>query len=138
MYHHNFILGQIIVAANQPAQIETCSCKENVVKLHTCFYDLTTREFKVLHTELAFIMLRGDNNQSFFSYWFDPDKSYVLYSTSKPKISDAFISTGFQKNIILKLLMREERNRSFPLYFIICYRSPIEKKQLSNIKTMSI
>ena len=29
MYHDNFILGQFIVAANQPAQIETYSCKEN-------------------------------------------------------------------------------------------------------------
>ena len=33
MYHDNFILGQLIVAANQPAQTETYSCKENEVKL---------------------------------------------------------------------------------------------------------
>ena len=65
MHHDNFILGQLIVAANQPAQIETYSCKEN--------------EFKLI----------------FFSYGFDLDKSSVLYSTSKQKNFDAFISTSF-------------------------------------------
>ena len=105
MYHDNFILGQLIVAASQPAQIGTYSCKENEVKLHTCLYDLTTGEFKGLQKELAFIILRGDKHF---------------------------------ENTILKLLMREERKRSFPLYFIICHQSLIEKKQLIYIKIMSI
>ena len=87
-----------------PAQIETYSCKENEVNLHPCLYDLTTGELKGLQTELAFIMLRGDNSQSFFSYGFDLDKSSVSYSTSKQKIPDAF---KHFENIILKLLMRK-------------------------------
>ena len=45
MYHESFILGQIMVAANQPAEIQNYSCKANEVKLHTCIYDLTTGEF---------------------------------------------------------------------------------------------
>ena len=102
--YHNFILGQVTVAANQPAQIETYSCKENEVSLHTRFYDLTTGELKGLQTDLTFIMLRGDNNPSFFPYGFDLDNSSVSYSTSKQKIPDAF---EHFKNTILKLLMRE-------------------------------
>ena len=105
-----------------PAQIETYSCKENEVNLHPCLYDLTTGELKGLQTELAFIMLRGDNNQSFFSYGFDLDKSSVSYSTSKQKIPDAF---KHFENIILKLLMRKQKKRSFPLYF----RSAIDHRQ---------
>ena len=97
MYRDNFILGQLFVAANQPAQIETYSCKENEVKLHTRLYDLTTGEFQSLQTELAFIMPRGDNNQAFFSYVYDADKSAVLYSKSKQKVPDAFITTSFKK-----------------------------------------
>ena len=42
MYHHNFILRQIIVAANQPADIDNYTCQPNEVKLHRCIYDLTT------------------------------------------------------------------------------------------------
>ena len=98
MYHDNFTLGQIIVAANEPTNIDNYSCKANEVKLNTCIYNLTTGDFEGLKTELAFIMLRGDNNQTFFSYGFDPDKSAVLYSTSKQKIPDTFISTAFRKH----------------------------------------
>ena len=43
--------------------------KENEVKPHTRLYDLTTGEFQGLQTELAFIMLRGDNNQAFFFFF---------------------------------------------------------------------
>ena len=34
MYNQNFILGQLIVAANQPKDITTYNCNENEVKLH--------------------------------------------------------------------------------------------------------
>ena len=74
MYHDNFILGQLTVATNQRADIENYSRKANEVKLHTYIYDLTTGEFQELKTELAFIVLRGDTNELFFSYGFDPDK----------------------------------------------------------------
>ena len=37
MHHHNFIIGQIIVAANQPSQIDQYVCKDNEVKLFHLF-----------------------------------------------------------------------------------------------------
>ena len=40
MYVHNFIIGQLIVAANQPKDIKEYLCKENEVKLLSCVYDL--------------------------------------------------------------------------------------------------
>ena len=40
MYHHNFIIGQLIVAANQPSQIDQYVCNDNEVKLFTCLYDM--------------------------------------------------------------------------------------------------
>ena len=33
MYHHNFIIGQLIVAANQPIEIDEYVCKDNEVIL---------------------------------------------------------------------------------------------------------
>ena len=44
MYNHNFILGQLITAANQLTDIENYFCKDNEVKLFCCIYDLATRE----------------------------------------------------------------------------------------------
>ena len=66
MYNQNFILGQLIVAANQPKDINTYNCNENEVKLHCCIYDLTTGEFRGVREQLAYIVLRGDKNEFFF------------------------------------------------------------------------
>ena len=83
MYNHNFILGQVIVAANQPDNTDNYVCKQNELKLNTCIYDLATDEFQGLKSELTFIVLLGESNEFFFSYGFDSDKATVLYSTSK-------------------------------------------------------
>ena len=45
MYHHNFTIGQLLVAANQPVEIDEYVCKDNEVKLFTYMYDLQTGEF---------------------------------------------------------------------------------------------
>ena len=99
MYHHNFIICQLIVAANQPIKIDQYGCKDNEVKLFTCVFDLQTGEFLGLRCEIAFILLRGDEKELFFSYGFDTEKASVLYSSSKQKVPDAFISTSFKKTL---------------------------------------
>ena len=43
--HHNFILGQLFVAANQLVNISNYTSQPNEVKLHTCNYDLITGDF---------------------------------------------------------------------------------------------
>ena len=112
MYHDNFIIGQIIVAANQPSQIDQYICKDNEVKLFTCLYDIQTGEFLGLKSEIVFVVLRGDEREVFLSYYgFDSEKASILYSSSKQKIPDAFISTAFG--------MREKRKRIFQHSFII-------------------
>ena len=63
MCNHNFILGQLIVAANQPSDINAYECKENEVKLWCCIYDLTTGEFQGVREQLAYINLRGDKEE---------------------------------------------------------------------------
>ena len=67
MYHDNVILGQIIVVANQLVDIDNYACQPNKVKLYTCIYNLTTGDFQGLKTELAYIVLRGNKNETFFS-----------------------------------------------------------------------
>ena len=126
MYNHNFILGQLIVAANQPSDINAYECKENEVKLWCCIYDLTTGEFQGVREQLAYIVLRGDKEEVFFSYGFDSAKSKVLYSYSKNKFPDAFVSTAFKKHY--SEIRNEKKIMKIHLHFSFFFRlSQIEK-----------
>ena len=119
MYHDNFIIGQIIVAANQPSQIDQYICKGNEVKLFTCLYDIQTSEFLGLKSEIVFVVLIGDEREVFLSYRFDSEKASILYSSSKQKIPDAFISTAFRKHY--SKIMNERREKedfSMLLYYL--------------------
>ena len=78
MYIQNFILGQLISAANQPKNIDEYICEPNEVKLLSCVYDLETGEFKGIRTMLAYIVLRGDEDEIFFSYGYDKSKSKIF------------------------------------------------------------
>ena len=127
MYNHNFILGQVIVAANQPDNTDNYVCKQNELKLNTCIYDLATDEFQGLKSELTFIVLLGESNEFFFSYGFDSDKATVLYSTSKQKIPDVFVSTTFTKHYSEIINERREKEM-FPLYSTTCHLLSIEKR----------
>ena len=98
MYHHNFIISQLIVAAIQLVEIDEYICKGNEVKLFPCMYDLKTGEFSGLRCEVVFIVLKGDDRELFLSYGFDTNKVFVLYSYSKQTICDAFISMSFKKH----------------------------------------
>ena len=115
MYNHNFIIGQLIVATNQPSDINAYECKENEVKLCCYIYDLTTREFQGVREQLAYIVLREDKEEVFFSYGFDSSKSKVLYSYSKNKIPDAFVSTAFKKHY--SEIRNEKRDNEHLLHF---------------------
>ena len=118
MYNQNFILGQIIFAANQPKEILKYECQPNEVKLLSCIYDLETGDFKGLRQQLAYIVLRGDVNEIFSSYGYDKNKSKILYSFSKQQIPDAFISTSFKKHF--NEILNEKRNEeSSTLFFFL-------------------
>ena len=93
MYVLNFILGQLIFAANQPKKIDEHKCEPNEVKLLSCVYDLESGDFKGVRLMLAYIVLRGDEDEILFSYGYNKSKSKILYSYSKQQIPDAFIST---------------------------------------------
>ena len=118
MYNQNFIIGQLIFAANQPKEIETYQCLPNKVKLLSCVYDLETGEFKGNREQVAYIVLRGDEHELFLSYGFEKNKSKILYSFSKQQIPDAFISTSFKKHF--NEIMNEKRNEeSSSLFFFL-------------------
>ena len=72
--------------------------KKNEVKLITCLYNKSSGEFQCIKLSLAYIILRGDRDELFFSYGVDNKKSTVLYSAAKERIPNAIISTCFKKH----------------------------------------
>ena len=115
MYVHNFIIGQLIIAANQPENINEYQCADNEVKLLSCVYDIESGKFKGLRLMLAYIVLRGDNDEVFFSYGYNKTKSTVLYSYSKQQISDTFITTSFKKHF--QEVINEKKGESYSEMF---------------------
>ena len=99
MYLHNFVIGQLIIAANQPKDIANYTCLKNEVKLLTCVYDIESGNFKGIREQVAFIVLRGDADETFVSYGFDKLKSKLLYSFSKQQIPNAFVCVAFKKHL---------------------------------------
>ena len=118
MYVLNFILGQLIFAANQPKKIDEHKCEPNEVKLLSCVYDLESGDFKGVRLMLAYIVLRGDEDEIFFSYGYSKSKSKILYSYSKQQIPDAFISTSFKKHFSEIMNEKRDENSSSLFYYL--------------------
>ena len=118
MYVQNFILGQLILAANQPKNINEHICEPNKVKLLSCLYDLESGDFKGVRLMLAYIVLKGDEDEIFFSYGNNKSKSKVLYSYSKQQIPDAFVSTYFKKHFSEIMNEKRDENSSSLFYFL--------------------
>ena len=118
MYLHNFVIGQLIIAANQPKDIANYTCLKNEVKLLSCVYDIETGNFKGIREQVAFIVLRGDANETFLSYGFDKLKSKLLYSFSKQQIPNAFVSVAF-KNHFEEIMNGDRSEGSSSLFYFL-------------------
>ena len=112
-------MGQLLVAANQTENINEYVCKKNEDKLIVCLYNKSTGEFQGLSFQLAYIILRGDKEKSFFSYGVNNKKSTVLYSEAKDRIPNAIILTRFKKHYheIMNEIRHNEESSS--LFFFL-------------------
>ena len=118
MYLENFVIGQLIVAAKQPEDIANYTCLKNEVKLLSCLYDIESGNFKGFHEQVAFIVLRGDADETFLSYGFDKLKSKLLYSFSKQQIPNAFSSVAFSKHF-KEIMNKDETEDSSSLFYFL-------------------
>ena len=132
MYLHNFVIGQLIVAANQPKDIANYTCLKNEVKLLSCVYDIESGDFKGIREQLAFIVLRGDSDETFLSYGFDKMKSKLLYSFSKQQIPDAFVFVAFKKHF--DEIMNEKRDDSSSSLFYFLPSVSDRKEEINQHK----
>ena len=111
------ILGHVIPAKNSLESTDEYEWKQNKVKLYVPLYDTDNGKFWGLDTHLAFIMVRGDADKTFFSYGYDESKSNLLYSVSK-KIRPNIFQGKFFKKYVLQIL--EERS-ACEFYDILFY-----------------
>ena len=132
MYLHNFVIGQLIVAANQPKDIDTYICSKNEVKLLCCVYDIETGNFKGIREQVAFIVLKGDVEETFLSYGFDKLKSKLLYSFSKQQIPNAFVSVAFKNHF--DEIMNGDRNESSSSLFYFLPSVSDRKEEINQHK----
>ena len=120
--------GRISHLQSQPYRWSTCCrCKptkninqhtlaKNEVNLVVCLYDTDTGEFLGLQKWLAYIILRGDEEECLFSYGYSEKISKTLYSVAKKKIPNAIISTCLKKHYYG--IMNERRpNEEFSALF---------------------
>ena len=77
-YGDYFILGQVIEAANSPCDIEKDECWPNKVKMVCPIYDIKDGAFKGIVETLGFIVVCGNDNETFLNYGFDKEKSKLL------------------------------------------------------------
>ena len=132
MYLHNFVIGQLIIAANQPKDIANYTCLKNEVKLLSCVYDIETGNFKGIREQVAFIVLRGDVDETFLTYGFDKLKSKLLYSFSKQQIPDAFVCVAFKKHF--QEIMNESRSESSSSLFYFLPSVSDRKEEINQHK----
>ena len=78
IYTNCFILGQVIPALDSPKDIDSYQWKQNETKIIVPLYDVSTGKILGLDFQLGYIVLRGDPDEVFFSYWFNAKTSKVL------------------------------------------------------------
>ena len=73
IYLYYVILGQLILANNCP-DLENYKLKENEVMFHLPLYDTKNGYFRGVKKWLAYIMVREDSYETFFSYGYDEER----------------------------------------------------------------
>ena len=97
IYLDYVVLGQLIPTKNSPQNLEDYECLPDEVKLVALLYDMNSGKFLGLDKRLAFIMVRGDYDETFFSYGYNKSKSNLLYSVPKTFFPNIFSRTCFKK-----------------------------------------
>ena len=100
IYLEYVVLGQIMPVANPDPSIDldTYEFKENECLLYVPLYNKENGLYPGLGKRLGYITLRGDKNETFYSYGYDHERSKLLYCSLKQPIPNIFYCTSFKKH----------------------------------------
>ena len=137
IYLDYIILGQLICAKHLPEDFNNYKCKPDEVKLYVPLYNVATGEFKGIQNWLAYIMVRGDKDETFLSYGYDEDKSNILYSTFKQMLPNIFQGTSFKKH--RPMLLNEWSVKEYSTLFFYLPSTTDRKEKINQfVKNVSI
>ena len=118
VYLDYVILGQLIPAMNSPENMDEYEWLLNEVKMIIPLYNADSGELLGLEKRLAFIMVRGDQNEAFFSDGYDKSKSTKLYSTSKNLLPNIFSGKCFKKLQDFSVEQRSRQEKSTLFFYL--------------------
>ena len=96
IYCDYIVVGQLLILKNPPEEIDPDN--KNYIKLYLPAYNREQGKFWGVKECLAYIMLRGDEDESFFMYGYDSKKSSILYCYSKQLMPNVFKGTSFNSH----------------------------------------
>ena len=118
IYLDYVILGQLILANNCP------------------LYNTKNGYFRGVKKWLAYIMIRGDSDETFSLYGYDKERSKIMHWSLKHSLPNIFQSTVFKKHT--KMSIKEKVTADLSKLFFSYLPLPIVKKKLTNFSTMFI
>ena len=96
IYCQYVILGQIIALRNPPPEPEKeIAENDKLVKFYVPMYDNLNGNFFGVKETVGYIMVRGDHDQTFWTYGYDKKRSKLLYCFSKQPMPNVFKGTSF-------------------------------------------
>ena len=114
VYCDYVLLGQLLILKNPESKEPINS---SYVKLYSPSYDREQGRFLGIKETLAYIMIRGYEDESFYTYGFDPKKSSILYCYSKQLMPNIFKGTAFNCHNLLSVA--ESKPTSSNVFFFL-------------------
>ena len=117
IYCQYVILGQIIALRNPPPDSgREIAENDHLVKLYVPRYGNSNGNFLHVKESVGYIMVRGDQDETFWSYGYDEEKSSLLYCFSKQPMPNVFKGTSF--NCYSNEMLNEREGFSKILFFL--------------------
>ena len=134
IYCDYVILAQIITFKATPEDIdEKIKEDKKLVKLFTPLYDQTTGQFLGVKESIGYIMIRNEEEETFFSYGYSSEHSSLLYCYSKQPIPSIFKGTSFNTHKLQSFL--ENRCKKSGLCFYLPTITD-RKEEINRYKSM--
>ena len=139
-YCDYFILGQIVESSNPLEKLSSYTLKDNEVRIIRPKYDTSTDQFKGLYKTIGFLVVGGAPDEIFFHYGYDSNKSKIIYSHYRRKISSSFSGNIFNLHQSIIENGEVENNYSNLYYFLpsITDRSEEINKYLNNVSVTPV
>ena len=129
IYLEYVVLGQIMPVANPDPSIDldTYKFKENECLLYVPLYNKENGLYRGLSKKLGYITLRGDKNETFYSYGYDKERSKLLYCSIKQPIPNIYFCTNFKKH--RNYLLNEKATERLASTLFLFLPSTLDRKE---------